>query len=369
MAGRIVLFGATGYTGRLVAEALIDRGARPVLSGRNPESLERLATELGGGLETQAADVERPDTIRALVEKGDVLVSTVGPFNRIGTPAVEAAIDAGAMYIDSTGEPPFIRRVFEEWGPRASQSGAALVTAFGYDYVPGNLAGALALEQAGETAVKVAVAYFQSAGGGGGSLRGAMSGGTAASATGVMFERGFAFRDGAIVGERPAKRVRSFRVGEKDLTAMSLGTTEHFALPRIHPQLREVDAYLGWFGPASRALQVFSMAGEVPGVRAGVGALTARLVKGSTGGPDAEARSKSGSKFVAEASDPDGNVLARVELRGPNGYTFTGDVIAWGALHAAEHGLEGDGALGPVDGFGLRALEAGCAEVGLRRAG
>jgi hypothetical protein len=103
----------------------------------------------------------------------------------------------------------------------------------------------------------------------------------------------------------------------------------------------------------------------VPGVRQGFGALAGRLVKGSTGGPDAEARSRTGTRLVAEAADIRGNLLARVEMRGPNGYTFTGDAIAWGARRAAEHGVEGTGALGPVGGFGLRVLEAGCAEIGL----
>jgi short subunit dehydrogenase-like uncharacterized protein len=366
MAGRIVLFGATGYTGRLVAQALVDRGARPVLAGRSPDSLKQLAEELdAGGLETQTADIGRPETVADLVEKGDVLVSTVGPFNRYGDAALQAAVDKGAHYIDSTGEPPFIRRVFEEWGPRAERAGCGLVTAFGYDYVPGNLAGALALEQAGEAATKVSVAYYFT---GGGSTRDAMSGGTAASSAGVVFERGFAFRDGKIVGERPARRVRTFDAGGKERVAMSLGASEHYALPRVHPSLRDVDAYLGWFGPASRALQAFSLLGELPGVRSGVGAVTGRFIKGSSGGPDAEARSKTGSLAVAEAEDSSGNVLAHVEVRGPNGYTFTGDVMAWGAAHVAQHGLEGSGALGPVDGFGLRTLEAGCAEVGLSRA-
>src|SRR5829696_6726555 len=108
MAGRIVVFGATGYTGRLVSEALVGSGARPVLAARNAETLEGLAGELGGGLETQTADVGRPESLRALVERGDVLVSCVGPFNEYGDPAVEAAIDAGAHYIDSTGESRFI---------------------------------------------------------------------------------------------------------------------------------------------------------------------------------------------------------------------------------------------------------------------
>src|SRR5919204_655050 len=144
----IVLFGATGYTGRLATEALLRRGARPVLAARNPERLAALAEELGG-LETAVADVSRPDTVRALVSHGDVLLSTVGPFVRWGAPAVEAAIEAGATYIDSTGEPPFIREVFEQYGPRAQSAGCGLLTALGYDYVPGNLAAGLALERPG----------------------------------------------------------------------------------------------------------------------------------------------------------------------------------------------------------------------------
>jgi short subunit dehydrogenase-like uncharacterized protein len=363
--GRIVLFGATGYTGRLVAAALVDGGARPVLAGRNQQSLAALADELGGGLETAVADVSEPHGIRALIERGDVLVSTVGPFLKHGEAAVEAAIDAGAHYIDSTGEPPFIRRVFEEWGPRAEASGSGLLTAFGYDYVPGNLAGALALEQAGEPATKVAAGYFFS--GGGGDLSDSMSGGTAASSAGVVLARGFAFRDGRIKGERPAARVRSFDWGGKSLTGVSVGASEHYALPRLHSNLREVDVYLGWAGPLSRPLQVISLAGEIPGVKTVFGAVMGRVTKGSSGGPDAEARAGSGSRVVAEASDENGEVLARVLLRGPNGYTFTGDIIAWAAQRAAAGALEGAGALGPVDGFGLRTLEAGCSEVGLSR--
>jgi short subunit dehydrogenase-like uncharacterized protein len=365
MPGRIVLFGATGYTGRLVAAALVDRGARPVLAGRRTQSLEELSDDLGGGFETQTADVSDPAGVRDLVERGDVLVSTVGPFRKYGEPAVEAAIGAGAHYIDSTGEPRFIKRVFEEWGQRAEDAGSALLTAFGWDYVPGNLAGALALDEAGEPATKVSVGYFVS--GGGGDMRSAMSGGTAASAAGVVLERGMAYRGGAIVGERPAKRVRSFQWDGKSLTGMSLGASEHYALPRLHPSLRDVDVYLGWFGPLSRPMQALSLAGELPGVKTVFSAALGRVTKGSSGGPDAEARSKSGSRIIAEASDAGGEVLARVLLRGPNGYTFTGDILAWAAEQAATGAVQGAGALGPADGFGLRALEAGCAEVGLKQ--
>ena len=126
---RIVLFGATGYTGELAARALVDRGEKPVLAARSRDKLERLAGELDGGLEIAEADVSRPASVRALVERGDVLVSTVGPFARWGGPAVQAAVASGAHYIDSTGEPEFIREVFERHGPGAEAAGCALVSA------------------------------------------------------------------------------------------------------------------------------------------------------------------------------------------------------------------------------------------------
>src|SRR5439155_21183249 len=148
MAGRIVLFGATGYTGRLTADALARRGIKPVLAARSAETLDGLASELGGGYQTAVADVSRPETVRALVERGDVLLSTVGPFMRFGEPAVRAAIDAGAHYLDSTGEGPFIRRVFEELGPQAQRAEVLLLPAMGYDWVTGYLAGGLALQDA-----------------------------------------------------------------------------------------------------------------------------------------------------------------------------------------------------------------------------
>ena len=146
--GRVVLFGATGYTGDLTAREMVRRGMKPVLAARNGARVNALAEELGG-LETQLADVSDPGSVAALVEAGDVLVSTVGPFSRWGRPALDAAISKGAHYLDSTGEGPFIRDVFEAYGPRAASAGVGLLTAMGYDYVPGNLAGALALREGG----------------------------------------------------------------------------------------------------------------------------------------------------------------------------------------------------------------------------
>jgi short subunit dehydrogenase-like uncharacterized protein len=366
VSGRIVVFGATGYTGGLTARALVDRGAHPVIAARDAGRLSRLADDLGG-LETRVADVRAPATLAGLVERGDVLVSTVGPFTRMGGPAVEAAIAAGAHYLDSTGEGEFIRAVFERHGPAAEANGCALVTAFGYDWVPGNLAGALALREAGDAATRVDIGYFAT----GDTGAGAISGGTRASLAGALLAHGHAYRNGRVTAEPAARHVRAFDLGDRRAEAVSVASSEAFTLPRLHPGLRDVGVFLGWAGSLSRVVQAVSagtsLLARVPGARDAVGALLRPLAPGSTGGPDAEARARVGSLVVSEAFDDRGTRLAAVRLSGVNPYEFTAAVLAWGAQAAAGGALRGNGALGPVDGFGLEALEGGCAEAGIAR--
>ena len=365
--GRIVLFGATGYTGRLTAEALLARGLRPVLAARSAEKLESLAADLDPSLEVAVADSARPESISALVERGDVLVTTVGPFARLGEPALQAALAARATYIDSAGEPAFVRRVFERFGPAAERAGCGLLTAFGYDYAPGNLAGALALREADRPAALVDIGYFVT----GRAALGAWSGGTLASLAGAIAEPGFAFRDGHLVAEPNGRHVQSFELRGKEVSTISIGASEHFALPRLEPALREVGVHLGSGGRLSRLLQGLSIPTDAlaraPVAGPALRALTARLPGTSSSGPDAASRARVGSHVVAVARDATGRRLSEVHLDGQNPYAFTAAILAWGAERAAERGLEGAGALGPVDGFGLDALEQGCREAGLAR--
>ncbi|HJP65283.1 MAG TPA: saccharopine dehydrogenase, partial [Actinomycetota bacterium] len=196
------------------------------------------------------------------------------------------------------------------------------------------------------------------------------SGGTAATSTRIAMSPAVTFRDGELRTERTAARVGTFEVEGRRLRGVSLGGSEHFALPRAHASLRTVDVYLGRMAGGARATQALSAvsagAFKIPGVRSAVTALAGRLLKGSTGGPDAEARSRTAFLAVARAATDSGRVLASVALHGPDVYTFTGDILAWGAMEAAANGLQGAGALGPVDAFGLRALRAGVESCGVR---
>ncbi len=356
-ARRIIVFGATGFTGRLVAERLAAQGAAPVLAARSEESVRELAEPLG--VEWRVADAMRQNSVFALTEPGDVLVSLVGPFSKWGEPAVRAAIAAGGIYIDSTAEPVFIRRVFDEFGPPAERAGASLLPAMGYDYVPGALAGALALEEAGLDAQRVDIGYYAFGAG--------SSAGTRRSSVAVALDEGYAFRGGAVQTARMAERVRSFAVRGKDRDAVSIGGTEHLTLPATYPSLLEVNVYLGWFGALAKPLQAGSLAGSVamrvPGVRPALKAAADRLV-GLASAPDPESGI---SWVVAEAFDAAGEKLAEVHLTGGEPYKLTAGILTWAAQRAASEGVSEVGALGPVQAFGLEALEAGCREAGLER--
>ncbi|CAB4874364.1 MAG: KR domain-containing protein [Actinobacteria bacterium] len=375
MTARVILFGATGYTGRLAAHSMVRAGISPVLAGRSASRLAELADDLaavaapGVAATCQVADVAEPATVQALVtDPSDVLVSTVGPFTALGDPAISAAIRAGAAYVDSTGEPPFIQRVFTDYHRQAVASGARLLTAFGYDYVPGNLAGALALTQAradGAVPTRVEIGYF---------VQGAfaMSSGTKASSAGVMFAPSFAFRHGRIAPERAAKETSSFEIDGRLLDGLTVGGSEHYTLPRVDTALTDVGVYLGWAGSRTKAMSRASGAldavAAIPGARSLLTGITRRLTSGPTGtGPDALQRSGGISIAVARAFDESGALVAQTRVDGPTPYDLTADLLAWAASMLATTRPDGVGALGPADAFGLEALVAGCRGVGLKQ--
>lgn len=371
---RIVLLGATGFTGRLTAEALVRAGAAPVLAGRRHDAVARLADRLAPlapSVDTEptiaVADADEPASVRRLLHSGeDVLVTTVGPFMEYGRAAVEAAVDAGAGYLDSTGEPPFIREVFEVYGPRAEARGARLLTAFGYDYVPGNLAGALALaraREAGTPAARVDIGYF---------VEGdfAISSGTRASAAGVLLAPSYAWRHGVLATVRAGSGgTRSFDVGrDRQWSAMPVAGSEHLSLPRLDSSLTDVGVWLGWAGKwtpvAAVAGSALGALGSLPGADSLLGGLRRRASRTTGKGPDARTRSNARSLVVADTTDIVGRPLTSVRLVGPTPYDLTAELLAWGAVTLATTEVAA-GAHGPVDAFGLERLERGCADMGL----
>lgn len=359
---RVILFGASGYTGRLTAAELGRRDVPLVLAGRSTGRVEAVRDELAVVADVATADATDPAAVAALLEPGDVLVTTVGPFARVGRPAVAATVSVGCSYLDSTGEHSFLRWLLSQDEP-ARASGATLVPAFGFDYVPGNLAAALAVEAAEGDVASVRVGYF--------GLGAGISGGTRASALGMLLEPGYRWSGGRLTPEPVARRVRTFEVSGRNRTGVSIAGSEPLFLPRTF-DLQEVEVYLAvpGVGDHMSALswlsRVLSTATRVPGLAAATRALVDR-VPGSTGGPSAAARSRSRSYVVAEAVSASGATVGRALLVGPDPYDLTAALLAEGAARmlAGHTVASGGGVLGPVEVFGVRGLRELAATAGM----
>ncbi|MGI9183532.1 MAG: saccharopine dehydrogenase family protein [Solirubrobacteraceae bacterium] len=182
----IVVYGATGFTGGLTAEYLARHApeARWALAGRNRGKLEmiraRLA-EIDPGLAELAlleADAGNPASLRAMAESTQVVITTVGPYIHYGEPLVAACAAAGTDYVDLTGEPEFVDRMWLAHHEQAVRSGARLVHSCGFDSIPHDLGALFTVQQLPE-GVPLKVQGFVRAGG-------TFSGGTFHSAIAIM---------------------------------------------------------------------------------------------------------------------------------------------------------------------------------------
>jgi short subunit dehydrogenase-like uncharacterized protein len=141
----IVLFGATGFTGRLTAGYLaraVPPNTRWALAGRDRPKLEAVRAQLGApwaDLPLLHADVTDPASLRELAAGTRVIATTVGPYNWYGEPLVAACAEAGTDYLDLAGEAEFVDRCYLRYHRRAVETGARLVHSCGFDSIPPDL--------------------------------------------------------------------------------------------------------------------------------------------------------------------------------------------------------------------------------------
>jgi len=183
----IIVYGATGFVGKLTAEYLARAGgdARIALAGRSRERLEAVRKTLGPGAQDWAlisADATSESSLKEMAARTRVVITTVGPYTRYGLPLVAACAAAGTDYADLTGEANFVRESIDLYHKQAVDTGARIVHACGFDSVPSDLT-VYALYRAahddgagelGETNFVVR------------SFRGGLSGGTFASMTEIL---------------------------------------------------------------------------------------------------------------------------------------------------------------------------------------
>jgi short subunit dehydrogenase-like uncharacterized protein len=140
----LVLYGATGFAGRLTAEYLAKAGgpARIALAGRSADKVRAVRDALGESAASWTiieADAGSPATLAAMAARTQVVVTTVGPYTRYGLPLVAACVEAGTDYADLTGETPFIRDSVDQFHKQAADTGVRIVHSCGFDSVPSDL--------------------------------------------------------------------------------------------------------------------------------------------------------------------------------------------------------------------------------------
>lgn len=179
----IIVYGATGFTGRLVAEYLsanyADGSLKWAMGGRSLSKLQQVRDDIGAASDTPlvTANADDPASLDAMVARTKVVISTVGPYQLYGSDLIAACAKAGTAYVDLCGEPAWMRQMIDAHEPAAKASGARIVFSCGFDSIPFDL-GVWTLQQAaiakhGHPAARVKGRVRK--------MQGGFSGGTAAS--------------------------------------------------------------------------------------------------------------------------------------------------------------------------------------------
>ncbi len=343
----LVLFGATGFTGGLTAEYLArhaPKDCRWALAGRNRAKLEAVRDRLAaidsslGDLPLLHADVTEPESLKAVAESARVVITTVGPYIEYGEPLVAACAEAGTDYVDLTGEPEFVDRMYVAHHERAKETGARIVHACGLDSIPHDLGAWFTVQQLPED-VPLRVRGMFRAGG-------RLSGGTFASAL-TAFSRARQMQQAAAERRRAEPRPAGRKVRATARRPHRDGQTGWWLvpLPTIDPLVvKRSAAALDRYGPdfeyahyaAVKRLPV------VMGGIAGVGALMAaaqvpplrrflisKVPQGE--GPSEERRAKSWFRMRFAGEGGGRRVVTEVSGGDP-GYGETAKMLAESAL-------------------------------------
>jgi short subunit dehydrogenase-like uncharacterized protein len=357
------IYGATGYTGKLVAAELARRGASMVLSGRSPEKLEaaaRAARDAGGDVVRIApAPIDDPAALIAAFDGAATVINAAGPFVFTGAPVLRAAIVAGAHYVDTTGEQPWIRATFERFGADLERAGVAAVAGMGFDYVPGDLLCHL-VGRAAEPLRELVVAYDVQ---GFDPTRGTMR-----SSLEMLKGGDVVYEDGdwvpAPAGVRRASVVFPAPIGRRTMGSYPCG--EQITVPR-HVRTRRVVSLISTRALAPPQAEQ-TLPYLVPGLAAAlrVDPLRERIsakIGELPEGPPEDARRAVRWTIVCFARGEDGGE-ARGLVSGPDIYGLTAVTVVHGALLLAAGGVAG--AHAPASAFDAEAFLAELAPFGVR---
>jgi short subunit dehydrogenase-like uncharacterized protein len=339
----ILLFGATGFTGRLTATALARRGASFAIAGRNRTKLEQLSQRIGGP-EVHVARAGDVDSLVRALKDTRVLISCVGPFVELGDTAAQAAIQAGVNYLDSTGEAVFVNRLIEEFDASARKQGLAMAPALGFDEVPADVGLSLAYEGFSEASAVVTYAAPTTA-----------SRGTFRSSLQLMTTYGWRVDEG---------QLRMFRAADRERWAPMpppLGVRRSVSAPMaigrlapLHFEFESLDTFVTT-GTVQRPL----LKAGLPLLTESLGVTSLRkllwkIVEQMPEGPTGDSRQRLWTVLVeVRAQDKFRNIV----IVGRDVYGLTAELLAAGAIVMSHDEYRASGVLAPVPAIGLETLQ------------
>lgn len=337
MGDELLVYGSYGYTGSLIAQTAVDRGESPVLAGRDSESLEAQAMELG--LDHATFRLDHPPIVDEYVDEFDAVLNCAGPFSETAKPLIGACLRTGTDYLDIAGEIDVLESTLER-GAAAAEAGVTLLPGVGFDVVPTDcLAVHLAGRIADPTHLRLAIDGL-----------GTFSPGTLKSMIDDLDRPGAIRRDGEIHIVPMAWKTREFEFASEDgrreavtIPWGDISTAYHATgIPNVETYAT-VPRYARWAMERARPLT------PVLGANPVQGALKA-LVDAAVSGPTAAEREQSTTRIVGEVENGAGD-RAAARLQTPDTY----DLTARTAVESARRVLDGEvdaGALTPGEAFG-----------------
>lgn len=235
----IAVYGAAGFTGRLVAAELLRRGIPMVLAGRNAERLSRAAAEAGAAdAELRVASVEDEDALAAAFRGCDAVINCVAPFVHWGEPVVRAAIAAGVHYTDISGEQDYIKRIFDTYARSAEHADVSVVPMVNDGGFLTDLLASLTSRGVADAADIVTAHRLSGAGMSRGSARTALANAASFADGGLAFSGGQWRRD-----ITPQSRSVTFPGSTDPSPVVRLPAGEVVTIPR-HVEARHVEAVI-----------------------------------------------------------------------------------------------------------------------------
>jgi short subunit dehydrogenase-like uncharacterized protein len=346
----VVVFGATGYTGKLIVEALLAMGVKDViLGGRDAGRLRRLADQ-HGGLAIRIADVDQPQTLGTLLDGAHVVIDAVGPFLRFGEPVVRAAVERGVHFLDITAEQSYMTRILDACDHAARAKGIVVVNAQGLEFAAGMCAAALLAES--DSSIDTIDIFTRVD-------NHAWSRGSSKSSLGALFQEQLVRRDGQLATRRGWPLPRAVVMPDRNRReyAIPFPGSEALHLGRANPQLRNVTNSL--IMPTAQAVAAMGIVNLTPVlkmvVRPGLVATLQRRIDAGPEGPDTAARRAQTFNILARGTTTGGS-LQGVMVSGADAYGATGIIAALGAKLLVDHGPRTVGVVSTPEAFGAAAF-------------